>query len=119
MDETSRELEPSYSKRRRFPRFKLDTNIRLTEVSSGLLHTVKGRSRDLSEGGMGGILAGELSAGQTVLLEFPLPNARQELMLRALVHRHATTHYGFEFLPTSAVVLQDIRRVCENLPAHT
>ena len=119
MGESSRDLEPSWSKRRRFPRFKLETNIRVTEVSSGLLHTVKGRSRDLSEGGMGGILAGELPAGQTVLLEFPLPHAKQELTLRALVHRHSTSHYGFEFLPTSAVVLQDIRRACENLSART
>lgn len=119
MDDASRELEPRWSKRRRFPRFKLDTDIRVTELNSGLLHTVKGRSRDVSEGGMGGILAGQLPAGQTVLLEFPLPQARQELTLRALVHRHSTSHYGFEFLPTSAVVLQDIRRACENLPAYT
>src|SRR5207244_9619075 len=84
--------------------------IRVSEVHSGLPHTVQGRSREISEGGMGGILAGELSAGQTVLVEFPLPTSRQELTLRALVHRHSMSHYGFEFLQTSSVVLQDIRR---------
>jgi c-di-GMP-binding flagellar brake protein YcgR len=119
MDEFRRELNPSTIKRRRFPRFKLDTTIRVTEVLSGIPHTVKGRSREISEGGMGGILAGELSAGQTVLIEFPLPKARQELTLRALVHRHSTSHYGFEFVHTNPVVLQDIRRACEALPAHS
>jgi c-di-GMP-binding flagellar brake protein YcgR len=119
MDDTRRELNPSVTKRRRFPRYKLDTIIRVTEVHSGLLHTVKGRSREISEGGMGGILAGELSSGQTVLVEFPLPAARQELTMRALVHRHSTSHYGFEFVQTSPVVLQDIRRACERLLAHT
>ena len=119
MHEPTREPSPSWPRKRRFPRFKLDTTIRVTEVHSGLPHTVKGRSREISEAGMGGILVGELPPGQTVLIEFPLPTARQELTLRALVHRHSTSHYGFEFLPTSAVVLQDIRRACENLPAHS
>jgi c-di-GMP-binding flagellar brake protein YcgR len=118
MDSTRRELNSSETQRRRFPRYKLDAAIRVTEVHSGLPHTVKGRAREISEGGMGGILAGELSAGQTVLVEFPLPTSRQELTLRALVHRHSMSHYGFEFLQTSAVVLQDIRRACEKLPAH-
>ena len=118
MDESKREIEPSWSKRRRFPRFKLDTIILVTEMRSGLTHTVKGRSREISEGGMGGILAGELPAGQSVIVEFPLPKARQELTLRALVHRHSTSHYGFEFLPISPVILQDIRRACESLPTH-
>ncbi|HKN33294.1 MAG TPA: PilZ domain-containing protein [Terriglobales bacterium] len=119
MDPTRWELDLTKSQRRRFPRFKLDTAIRVTEVHSGLSQTVKGRSREISEGGMGGILAGELSAGKTVLVEFPLPTSRQELTLRALVHRHSMSHYGFEFLQTSSVVLQDIRRACEKLPTHT
>lgn len=118
MDDTRRELNPSVTKRRRFPRYKLDTNIRVTELHSGLAHTVKGRSREISEGGMGGILAGEVSAGQTVLVEFPLPTARQELTVRALVHRYSTSHYGFEFVQTSPMVLQDIRLACQHLPAH-
>src|SRR5437879_12631244 len=97
MDPTRWELDLTKSQRRRFPRFKLDTAIRVTEVHSGLSQTVKGRSREISEGGMGGILAGELSAGKTVLVEFPLPTSRQELTLR----RSEELRVGKEWKPTT------------------
>ena len=106
----------SWTTRRRYPRYLLDTLVVITETRDGRTHTVKGYTRDVCEGGLGGILANPLGNGDIVLLEFPLPAARQDLVVRARVHRHAGSHYGFEFVQTSPAVLQDIRRACERLP---
>ena len=108
----------SWSTRRRFPRYRLDTHVVITETRDGRTHTVKGYTQDVSEGGLGGVLADPLGNGDVVLLEFPLPAARQHLVVRARVHRHTGSHYGFEFLQTSPAVLKAIRQACEHLTYH-
>ncbi len=121
MDESSLPpgSQPAWASRRRFPRYRLETDLVVVEVRSGVTRSVKGRSRDLCEGGLGGILAEELNPNETVLVEFPLPPARQGTIVRARVHRHSASHYGFEFLQTSPAVVQDIRKACETLPRHS
>lgn len=106
----------SWATKRRFPRFQLQTPMIVTELRSGTTRAVKGWSRDLCEGGLGAILSNGPVAGDVVLLEFPLPAARQQVVLRARVHRHSRSHYGFEFLHTTPAVLGDIRRSCQMLP---
>lgn len=106
----------SWATRRRFPRFQLQTQMIVTELRSGAARSVKGWSRDLCEGGVGAILSSGLAADDVVLVEFPLPAARQQVVLRARVHRHSNSHYGFEFLQTTPAVLSDIRRSCQMLP---
>jgi c-di-GMP-binding flagellar brake protein YcgR len=113
-----RDAPSTWESRRRFPRYRLEATLLVTELKGGQSHTVRGRSRDLSEGGIGGFLAPELAPGQTVVVEFPLPSARQDLVLQARVFHHSGSHYGFEFVQASPVVLQDIRRACEALPIY-
>jgi len=62
------------------------------------------------------MVAEGLNADDEVLVEFPLPSARQQLLLRARVHRHSSSHYGFEFLQTTPAVLRDIWQACQMLP---
>jgi c-di-GMP-binding flagellar brake protein YcgR len=108
---------PVFGGRRRFARHRLESRLLVTEAREGLARAVQGRIRDLSEGGLGCFVAGDLEPGQIVLVEFPLPKSRQDLVLRARVLRHATSHYGFEFLQVSPAVLEEIRAACEDLPA--
>ena len=106
----------SWATKRRFPRFQMQTQMIVTELRTGATHAVKGWARDLCEGGVGAILSSDLAPDDVVLLEFPLPAARQQVSLRARVHHHSGSHYGFEFLQTTPAVLSDIRRSCQMLP---
>lgn len=119
MDElTSSPDSASWATKRRFPRFVLETHVIVTELRPGTTRAVKGWSRDVCEGGLGGIVGEGLKDDDEVLVEFPLPSARQQMLLRARVHRHSASHYGFEFLQTSPAVLRDIRQACQRLPIH-
>jgi c-di-GMP-binding flagellar brake protein YcgR len=108
---------PAFEGRRRFARHRLESRLLVTEARQGSTRAVQGRIRDLSEGGVGCFVAGDLEPGQIVVVEFPLPKGRQDLVLRARVLRHAASHYGFEFLQVSPTVLEEIREACEALPA--
>ena len=118
MDNASRwKSHPVFGGRRRFARHRLDSRLLVTEARQGATRAVKGRIRDLSEGGAGCFVSGELEPGQVVVIEFPVPKGRQDLVLRARVLRHAASHYGLEFLQVSPTVLEEIRQACEGLPA--
>ena len=75
-----------------------------------------GRCRHLGEGGLGAVLAGELPVGDTVTLEFSLPDQKQTMRMRAAVRHRQGFHHGFEFLTLSLAQLEIIRKAAKILP---
>jgi hypothetical protein len=60
--------------------------------------TIEGHSRNLSEAGIGMLLAVELSIGDVAALSLCLPESASPLELRAVVRYRHGYQYGFEFL---------------------
>jgi hypothetical protein len=82
-----------WSPPRELPRYALDE--RLIVRSSRTLH---GRTKDISEAGLGATVAGELNLHESVELEFYLPGSRAPLTFPAEVRYRRGFQYGFRFL---------------------
>ena len=57
-----------------------------------------GHCRDLSQAGIGILVAAELNAGEVAGLSFLLPGLELKWEVRAVVRYRRGYHYGFEFL---------------------
>lgn len=57
-----------------------------------------GHCRDLSQAGIGILVAAELNAGEVAGLSFLLPGSELKWEVRAVVRYRRGYHYGFEFL---------------------
>jgi len=86
------------TQRRDFPRHPLSVPLDVIALRSGVPENLPGRCTDLSEGGVGGMVAGELSAGQQVAVELRLPNVGVPVRARALVRYQGHLRCGFEFV---------------------
>jgi len=88
-------LKPSEA--RRFARRPISVPLDVILLRSGVPENVPGRCLDLSEGGVGAMVAGELSAGQQVAIELRLPDVGVPLRVRARVRYQGKLRCGFEF----------------------
>src|SRR5215813_5005270 len=86
------------AQRRDFSRHPLSVPLDVIALRSGVPENLPGRCTDLSEGGVGGMVAGELSAGQQVAVELRLPNVGVPVRARALVRYQGRLRCGFEFV---------------------
>ena len=86
------------AERRGFPRLAINVPLDVIALRSGVPEDLPGRCTDLSEDGVGAMVAGELSIGQQVAVELRLPNVGVPLRARALVRYQGRLHYGFEFV---------------------
>ncbi|HUK86958.1 MAG TPA: PilZ domain-containing protein [Terriglobales bacterium] len=102
---------------RHFPRYRVDVRVLVKARREQGVAELRGRSTDISEGGMGVTLGGELNAGEVVEMEFTLPLTRQPLHLRAAVRRRNGLNYGLEFLTLSPLQRDAIKRLCDPLIA--
>jgi len=84
--------------RRVFPRYPINVPLDLIALRSGVPENLPGRCTDLSEAGVGAVVAGELAAGQHVAVELRLPNVGVPVRARALVRYQSRLHCGFEFI---------------------
>ena len=82
---------------RRVPRFPLAVRADVTVLRSGIACSIPGRSFSICERGLGVVLAGELHPGDSVGLEFRLPDTEERLRLEAVVRYQALLHCGLEF----------------------
>ena len=82
---------------RRVPRFPLAVPADVTVVQDGTRCSIPGRSVTLGERGLGLVLAGELHPGDSVHLEFHLPDFGGRLQLNAVVRYQALMQCGLEF----------------------
>jgi TonB family protein len=83
---------------RRVPRFPLAVPADVTVLRSGIPYSIPGRSVTLGECGLGLVLAGELHPGDSVGIEFRLPDAGGPFRLKAVVRYQALLHCGLEFV---------------------
>jgi len=95
--------------RRRGPRFQLQGPLDVTVLRSGVPDTLPGRSLDLGERGIAVMLAGELTPGDVVSIEVPLPLVAGLLRTRAIVRYHDRLRCGLEFVALSAEQRATIR----------
>jgi PilZ domain-containing protein len=97
--------------RRKTPRFYLDQRLKVV-ITDANLKAVFGRTRDISEGGLGGVIADPLEPGTRVELEFPVPVQDLPLRMTAVVCFRRGFHHGFEFLVRDTNDINVIKRIC-------
>jgi CheY-like chemotaxis protein len=98
--------------RRAFPRYSTQVSFVVIDSHEPGDNIFRGESTDLSEGGIGGILDGELPPGTLVRLQLVLPDA--SIDTRAAVRHRIGQHHGFQFLQLTTTQREVIRR---SLPA--
>ena len=94
---------------RGFPRHPINVPLDLIALRSGVPENLPGRCTDISEAGVGAVVAGELAAGQQVAVELRLPNVGVPVRARALVRYQSRLHCGLEFVGLSLEQREMIR----------
>src|ERR1700751_2070274 len=97
------------AQRRDFPRCPINVPFDVIALRSGVPDNLPGRCTDLSEGGVGGMVAGELKPFQQVAIEFRLPNVGVPVRARAVVRYQGKLRCGFEFVGIAAEQQEMIR----------
>ena len=88
-------------RRRRHPRYRSEFPVTVTVLSGQERQQFDAHCRDLSEAGIGALVAAEFTLGEVVSLAFSLPGAPQSWEVRAVLRHRRGYHYGFEFLALS------------------
>lgn len=85
-------------RRRRHPRYRGDFQVHVSYIQNDQQRKLEGHCRDLSEAGIGVLLAVDLNIGEVAGLSFSLPGSTLSWDLRAVIRYRRGYHYGFEFL---------------------
>jgi len=94
---------------RAFPRRPVHVPLDIIALRSGVPENLPGRCTDLSETGVGAVIAGELVPGQQVAVELRLPNVGVPVRARALVRFQSRLRCGLEFTGLSLEQREMIR----------
>jgi TonB family protein len=97
------------TRERIFPRHPINVTLDLIALRSGVPENLPGRCTDISEAGVGAVVAGELAAGLQVAVELRLPNVGVPVRARALVRYQSRLRCGFEFVGLSVEQREMIR----------
>src|SRR6202795_5383749 len=97
------------TRERGFPRHPVNVTLDLIALRSGAPENFPGRCTDISEAGVGAVVAGELTAGQQVAVELRLPNVGVPVRARALVRYQSRLRCGLEFVGLSVEQREMIR----------
>jgi hypothetical protein len=100
---------------RRFPRFAARLSFAVTVNRAGKLAMLQGFSTDLGEGGIGGIVDGDLEPGEYVLLSICDSRLEAQLEPRAQVRYRKDNNYGFAFFDVGPIEQADVRQLCGRL----
>jgi TonB family protein len=84
--------------RRRIRRYALAVPIDVVALRSGVPASIPGRTVNVSAGGVATVLAGELSPGEPVGVEFRLPLIREAIQAKAIVRHYSLMQCGLQFL---------------------
>ena len=84
--------------RRVFERHPINVPLDLIALRSGVPENLPGRCTDLSETGVGAVVAGELAPGQPVAVDLRLPNVGAPIRARALVRYQSRLSCGLQFV---------------------
>jgi len=94
---------------RGFPRHPISVPLDLIVLRFGVPENLPGRCTDISEVGVGAVIAGEMAAGQQVAVELRLPNVGVPVRARALVRYQSQLRCGLEFVGLPAEQKEMIR----------
>ena len=86
---------------RRHARYRTEFPVGITLLEGQGYRHQAAHCKDLSEAGMGVLIAAELTLGEVVSLRFLLPGQNAEWNIRAVLRHRRGYHYGFEFLSLS------------------
>lgn len=103
------EPQAKHAEKRIYPRFELDVRIAVRGTRDGKRVEWRGRTVDISEGGVAAVLSTELEKGEVVEVEFTLPHRTQPIHSQALVRHRESFRYGLEFFGISADQREAIR----------
>jgi TonB family protein len=87
---------------RNFSRHPISVPVDLIALRSGVPENLPGRCTDISEVGVGAIVAAEMVPGQLLAVELRLPNVGVPVRARAVVRYQIRLHCGLEFVGLSA-----------------
>jgi TonB family protein len=90
------------TQRRAYPRRPVHVPLDVIALRSGVPENLPGRCTDLSETGVGAVVAGELVPDQQVAVELRLPNVGVPVRAGALVRYQSRLRCGLEFTGLSA-----------------
>ena len=85
-------------RRRRHPRYAADFRVTVSYLLENQYQKLEGHCRDLSEAGIGILLAAEMNSGEVVGLSYLVPGSADPWEVRAVVRYRRGYQYGFEFL---------------------
>lgn len=97
---------------RRHPRALFCVPIVLRHLTRDDIRAKRGISLDISEGGLGALVQGELLVGETVEMDLPL--RERPLRMIAIVRHTCSARSGFEFLGLTAEARQQIANLVGN-----
>lgn len=98
--------------RRKLPRFLFDKRV-IVALEDGSRKLIYGRTRDISEGGLGAVLAEPLPPETKVVLEIPVDfQSDKPLKLHAVVCYRRGFSHGFEYQSPDPADVAIIRRIC-------
>jgi c-di-GMP-binding flagellar brake protein YcgR len=102
-------------RRRRYPRYPADFRVTVSYLLDTHYQKLEGHCRDLSEAGIGILLAAELNGGEVVGLNFLLPGSVLGWEVRAVVRYRRGYQYGFEFLSLTGEQQESLRNYAKGL----
>lgn len=100
--------QKGWQNRRNTPRFYFDQRIK---VISGK-DTFHGRTRDISETGIGVVIPDSVPTGTLVQLEFAVGAGKQALQVDAILRHHRGFYNGFEFANVKPPLQHEINGAC-------
>jgi CheY-like chemotaxis protein len=103
---------------RRFPRFPARLSLAVTVSRAGELAMLQGFSTVLGEGGIGGIVDGDLEPGECVLLTISDSRLITQLEPRAQVRYRKDNHYGFAFSDIGPIGQAGVRNLCRRVASR-
>jgi c-di-GMP-binding flagellar brake protein YcgR len=108
--------KPNDRRRRRHQRYQADFRVAVTYLLGSSYQKLEGHCRDLSEAGIGVLLAAELNVGEVTGMSFSLSGSALPWELRAVIRYRRGYHYGFEFLSLTGEQQESLKTYLTNLP---
>jgi c-di-GMP-binding flagellar brake protein YcgR len=84
-----------------YPRYRCEFPVTVGLFSGAGHQELSAHCKDLSEGGIGILVAAELTPSEVASLVFSLPGTSESWTIRAVLRHRRGYHYGFEFLSLS------------------
>lgn len=87
---------------RRDRRYTIAVPVDVVALRSGVPASIPGRTMNVSVGGLAMVLAGELSAGEPVGVQFRIPAVHETIQAKAVVRHYSLMQCGLQFLAMPA-----------------